>query len=78
MISHNKEFYSSVCKEEWNLESGKLTVQGASAEREMKAVARKKKFEKEDTEDQVLDKAGGNVNVDGDKYKVRCGIRVFK
>ena len=42
IISHNKEFYSSVCKEEWNSESGPLTVEGASAERAMKAVAHKK------------------------------------
>jgi ABC-type multidrug transport system ATPase subunit len=69
MISHNKEFYSSVCREEWMLEGGRLSVQGDSMERAMKAVARKKKYEKEDTEDLVLDKAGGNVNVDGDKYK---------
>eukprot|EP00977_Amphora_coffeiformis_P023818 scaffold14477_cov164-Amphora_coffeaeformis.AAC.2 len=69
MISHNKEFYSSVCKEEWNMEGGKLTVQGVSTEREMKAFARKKKFDKEETEDKVLDKAGGNTNADGDKYK---------
>ena len=69
MISHNKEFYSSVCKEEWVMEGGKLTVQGVSSEREMKAFARKKKFEKEDTDDKVLDKAGGNTNADGDKYK---------
>ena len=69
MISHNKEFYSSVCKEEWMLEKGHLSVSGASEEREMKAVARKKKFEKELKEDEVLDKAGGNVNSNGDKYK---------
>ena len=69
MISHNKEFYSSVCKEEWILESGQLSVSGVSAEREMKAVGRKKKFEKELGTDQVLDKAGGNTNTDGDKYK---------
>jgi len=35
----------------------------------MKAVARKKKFEKEADVDEVLDKAGGNVNANGDKYK---------
>lgn len=69
MISHNKEFYSSVCKEEWILDAGKLTIQGISSEREMKAFARKKKIVKEDTDDEVLDKAGGNTNTDGDKYK---------
>ena len=69
MISHNKEFYSSVCKEEWLMESGNLTVQGVSMERAMKAVARKKKYEKELGEAEVLEKAGGNVNVAGDKYK---------
>jgi len=69
MISHNKEFYSSVCKEEWIVESGALKIQGVSTERAMKAVARKKKYEKEDTTDEVLDKAGGNMNVGGDKYK---------
>ena len=48
MISHNKEFYSSVCKEEWHVGDGKVKVQGVSSERAMKAVARKKKkYEKE-------------------------------
>lgn len=69
MISHNKEFYSSVCKEEWSVADGKLTVEGESAEREMKAVARKKKFEKELDNEEVLEKAGGNVNSNADKYK---------
>lgn len=69
MISHNKEFYSSVCKEEWIVEQGRLQVQGVSTERAMKAVARKKKYEKEESTDVVLDKAGGNMNVGGDKYK---------
>jgi ATPase subunit of ABC transporter with duplicated ATPase domains len=69
MISHNKEFYSSVCKEEWILADGKLEVAGISDEREMKAVARKKKFDKEEDSEEVLDKAGGNVNANGDKYK---------
>lgn len=69
MISHNKEFYSSVCKEEWIVADGVVTIQGVSQEREMKAVARKKKFEKELEGDEVLEKAGGNVNANGDKYK---------
>jgi elongation factor 3 len=69
MISHNKEFYTSVCREEWSVEEGRLKIQGVSEEREMKAVARKKKIEAELTDDQVLDKAGGNVNANGDKYK---------
>jgi len=69
MISHNKEFYSSVCKEEWNVGGGKVAVEGISMAREMKAVARKKKFEKEETGDEKLEKAGGNTNADGDKYK---------
>lgn len=69
MISHNKEFYSSVCKEEWIMDGGKLEIRGISSEREMKAVARKKKFEKELEVDEVLEKAGGNVNALGDKYK---------
>merc|ERR1712194_501367 len=46
MISHNKEFYSSVCKEEWLCADGKVTVQGDSDEREMKAVAKKKTVKK--------------------------------
>eukprot|EP00934_Nitzschia_sp_Nitz4_P009110 Nitzschia sp. Nitz4//scaffold62_size106224//86487//90411//NITZ4_004369-RA/size106224-processed-gene-0.39-mRNA-1//1//CDS//3329555895//9100//frame0 len=62
MISHNKEFYSSVCKEEWHVANGSVMIQGVSHEREMKAVARKKKFEKELDTDEVLDKAGGNAN----------------
>lgn len=69
MISHNHEFYSSVCKEEWILADGGLQVAGISDEREMKAVARKKKFEKEADGEEILDKAGGNVNSNGDKYK---------
>ena len=69
MISHNKEFYSSVCKEEWNVGGGKVAVEGISMAREMKAVARKKKFEKEETGDEKLEKAGGNTNADGDRYK---------
>jgi ATPase subunit of ABC transporter with duplicated ATPase domains len=47
MISHNKEFYSSVCKEEWICADGQVVVQGVSTERELTAAARKKKFEKE-------------------------------
>lgn len=69
MISHNKEFYSSVCKEEWVVEGGRLLIQGISDAREMKAVARKKKYEKEVEGEALLEKAGGNTNTDGDKYK---------
>lgn len=69
MISHNKEFYSSVCKEEWHVANGEVKIEGASEEREMKAVARKKKFAKELDGDQKLEKAGGNMNSNGDKYK---------
>mmetsp|Transcript_14078 Transcript_14078/g.30612 ORF Transcript_14078/g.30612 Transcript_14078/m.30612 type:complete len:751 (+) Transcript_14078:24-2276(+) len=69
MISHNKEFYSSVCKEEWIVADGKVEVVGDSDEREMKALAKKKVFKKEDTGDTKVEKAGGNTNADGDKYK---------
>jgi elongation factor 3 len=69
MISHNREFYTSVCKEEWNVADGTVYVQGISEERAMKAVARKKKFDKELEGDEILDKAGGNINANGDKYK---------
>lgn len=69
MISHAKEFYSSVCKEEWNVADGIVTVSGASVERKMKAVARKKVYEKEAEGDELLEKAGGNMNANGDKYK---------
>jgi elongation factor 3 len=69
MISHNKEFYSSVCSEEWIVADGKVTVKGDSGEREMKAVAKKKKFKQEDSDEKKLEKAGGNTNADGDKYK---------
>jgi elongation factor 3 len=69
MISHSKEFYSSVCTEEWHVKEGKVYVSGQSEEREMKAVARKKQFEKEKDTDEVLDAKGGNTNVNGDKYK---------
>ena len=69
MISHNREFYSSVCKEEWRVKDGQVHVSGASEERAMKAVARKKKYEKEMDNTEQLDKAGGNMNANGDKYK---------
>lgn len=69
MISHNKEFYSSVCKEEWYVADGQLKIEGQSEEREMKAVARKKKIVKELDNSEVLEKAGGNVNANADKYK---------
>ncbi len=69
MISHAKEFYSSVCKEEWFVADGKVEVVGASEERKMKAVARKKVYEKEAEGEELLDKVGGNVNANGDKYK---------
>ena len=69
MISHSKEFYSSVCKEEWAIEDGLLHVRGISDEREMKAVAKKKAYDKELDGEEILDKVGGNVNVNGDKYK---------
>jgi len=69
MISHSKEFYSSVCKEEWKVENGKVTIEGISTERKMKAVAKKKVFKKEVEGDALLEKAGGNKNNDGDKYK---------
>ena len=69
MISHNKEFYSSVCSEEWFVENGQVRKVGDSSEREMKAVAKKKTFEKEESAQEVLDAAGGNANANGDKYK---------
>ena len=69
MISHNKEFYSSVCTEEWVCADGKVSVTGDSNEREMKAVSKKKTFKKEEAGDVKLEKAGGNTNADGDKYK---------
>lgn len=69
MISHSKEFYSSVCKEEWHLVDGKVEVQGISSQRQMKAVAKKKTYEKEEEGEELLDKVGGNVNANGDKYK---------
>jgi len=69
MISHSKEFYSSVCKEEWIVGDGKVKVSGQSSERKMKAVAKKKVYEKEVEGDELLDKVGGNVNANGDKYK---------
>jgi elongation factor 3 len=69
MISHNREFYESVCKEEWHVAGGVVDIKGISSERSMKAVARKKKYEKEESKDEVLDKSGGNTNANGDKYK---------
>mmetsp|Transcript_27735 Transcript_27735/g.34290 ORF Transcript_27735/g.34290 Transcript_27735/m.34290 type:complete len:742 (-) Transcript_27735:131-2356(-) len=69
MISHAKEFYSSVCKEEWLVGDGIVKVTGASEERKMKAVSKKKKYEKELEGEEVLEHVGGNVNANGDKYK---------
>jgi elongation factor 3 len=69
MISHNREFYSSVCTEEWHVTDGNVQIEGQSEEREMKAVARKKKFEKELDQTEKLDAVGGNANSNGDKYK---------
>ena len=69
MISHNKEFYSSVCKEEWHVRDGGVFIEGISSERKMKAVARKKKVEKELDNDEKLESAGGNLNANADKYK---------
>lgn len=69
MISHAKEFYSSVCKEEWLVGGGEVKISGISQEREMKAVAKKKVYEKELESEELLDKVGGNVNSNGDKYK---------
>lgn len=69
MISHAKEFYSSVCKEEWLVGDGVVKVTGESSERKMKAVAKKKVYEKEIEGEELLDKVGGNVNANGDKYK---------
>lgn len=69
MISHNKEFYGSVCTEEWLVEEGRVDVVGESRERTMKAVAVKMEFEKEQTADEILENAGGNANTNADKYK---------
>lgn len=69
MISHSEEFYSSVCKEKWVIEDGKVNVKGTSSERKMKAVAKKKTYVKEEEGEELLDKVGGNVNANGDKYK---------
>jgi elongation factor 3 len=69
LISHNREFYESICKEDWHVAGGVVDVQGISTERDMKAVARKKKYEKEESNIEVLDKSGGNTNANGDKYK---------
>lgn len=69
MISHSKEFYSSVCKEEWVVGDGIVAITGVSEERKMKAVAKKKTYEKEIEGEELLDKVGGNVNANGDKYK---------
>jgi elongation factor 3 len=69
MISHNREFYSSVCTEEWHVGDGKVDVKGGSTEREMKAFNRKKKFDKELDNDEVLEKSGGNTNSNANKYK---------
>ncbi|GMI10223.1 hypothetical protein TrRE_jg13565 [Triparma retinervis] len=69
MISHNKEFYSSVCTETWLVEEGRVNVEGESRERAMKAVAVKQEFEKEQNVEEVLENAGGNANTNADKYK---------
>ena len=37
MISHNKEFYNSVCNQQWIVEDGVVKTIGEQTEREMKA-----------------------------------------
>jgi len=69
MISHNKEFYSSVCNQQWVVADGTVNTIGTEQERAMKAVSVKKTYEKEVTVDAAVENAGGNANVDGDKYK---------
>lgn len=68
MISHKKEFYSSICKEEWKISKTRLTIEGISQERKMK-LSKKKTYAKEVKEEVLIEKAGGNLNSDGDKYK---------
>lgn len=68
-IFSRSEFYSSVCREEWHVGGGKVEIEGVSEEREMKAIARKKKYDKELDGDAQLEKSGGNTNANGDKYK---------
>ena len=46
-----------------------MEIEGVSEEREMKAIARKKKYDKELDGDAQLEKSGGNTNANGDKYK---------
>ncbi len=36
MISRNKEFYSSVRKEEWHIREGRCFIEGISQERKIK------------------------------------------
>jgi len=61
MITHNKEFYSALCDEEWHVDGGRVDVQGEAGERLEAAAAagRKKKAKAADDED---DKCTGNTN----------------
>ena len=40
MISHNKEFYNSVCNQQWIVEDGVVKTIGEQTEREMKVSER--------------------------------------
>ena len=46
-----------------------VSLKGISQKRKMKAVAKKKKFVKEQDKEEYIESAGGNTNANADKYK---------
>jgi len=71
MISHQKEFYSSICNEEWLVENGTVMMQGSSAVHNVKSMVKRKTKKKRNNEefgDELLQTTGGNVNSNSDKY----------
>ena len=62
MITHNKEFYSALCDEEWHVDAGKVVVQGEAGERLEASAGARRKAKKAVADDDDEDKCTGNTN----------------
>ena len=62
MITHNKEFYSALCDEEWHVDAGKVVVQGEAGERLEASAGARRKSKKAVADDDDEDKCTGNTN----------------
>ena len=62
MITHNKEFYSALCDEEWHVDAGKVVVQGEAGERLEASAGARRKAKKATADDDEDDKCTGNTN----------------